>query len=320
VVAYITRPTTPIWGVGFLLSVSLYIFAFLDAYYDALEYNAGLSTYLIGSSPRIACVLNFLTNGIGYFYLGERAKGLILFIGLGFLRQALTRQLTSRMGISLVWFVLQIVFAGDAYRLARKQLLQSFPEQAGYSWKSGETNQMSPVLPVVLALILILTLFAFMILGIFAQGASGIQPDSGTTFVTPQGNQYVNRAIGLKILFPPNWVVEANAEQQLQAANSDRSCKAILLRQATIVSPEEYQRGMEKILEHQPGFSVYGHAAATLAGRHAALVRAGAGTNVSEEIYSARKGMSLYTLILVSGADECTAPLAGIRESLQLHP
>jgi hypothetical protein len=48
--------------------------------------NAGIDIHVDVQNPRVAAVLNFLTNGFGYFYLrGERIKGFTVFIVLTFL-------------------------------------------------------------------------------------------------------------------------------------------------------------------------------------------------------------------------------------------
>ena len=49
-------------------------FAFLDAYFTALEINSGAGELIDAVNPRVAVVLNLLTAGLGYFYLGERTK------------------------------------------------------------------------------------------------------------------------------------------------------------------------------------------------------------------------------------------------------
>jgi hypothetical protein len=53
----------------------LYVFSFLDAYYVAREINAGMDSLVDSNNPRVATTLNLLTNGFGYWYLGERTKG-----------------------------------------------------------------------------------------------------------------------------------------------------------------------------------------------------------------------------------------------------
>ncbi len=66
-----------LWGFCLRGAVVLYTYAFLDAYFSAREINAGTDSVMTGSNPRIAAVLNLLTNGFGYFYLGKRKQGLI---------------------------------------------------------------------------------------------------------------------------------------------------------------------------------------------------------------------------------------------------
>ena len=56
----------------------------------ALEINRGKEPGPY-QNPRVAAVLNLLTHGFGYFYLGERGKGLLVFLGLRFVAAALGR-------------------------------------------------------------------------------------------------------------------------------------------------------------------------------------------------------------------------------------
>ena len=58
---------------------TIYCFAVIDAYFGAREWNAGATSLLEGTNPRIVTVLNLLTKGFGYFYLGDRTKGLLCF-------------------------------------------------------------------------------------------------------------------------------------------------------------------------------------------------------------------------------------------------
>src|SRR5215472_2761737 len=68
------------WGIIFRITVFLYIFAFLDAFFTAREMTAGTDAF-IAESPRVAAILNLLTRGFGYFYLGKRKLGFVIFIG-----------------------------------------------------------------------------------------------------------------------------------------------------------------------------------------------------------------------------------------------
>jgi len=76
-------------GYAFVAADSLYIYGILDAYFGVLERNAGLASVISGRNPRTATALNFMTSGFGYFYLGERAKGVVMFLMVGVLRTVL---------------------------------------------------------------------------------------------------------------------------------------------------------------------------------------------------------------------------------------
>lgn len=74
--------------------------------------------------------LNLLTAGFGYFYLGERTKGIALFA----VTQA-TRLLLPKMAgfaggfINLVLLVVQVLMGVDAYRIAHRQLKEALGPQ-----------------------------------------------------------------------------------------------------------------------------------------------------------------------------------------------
>ncbi|HEX4036824.1 MAG TPA: hypothetical protein VHX37_02095 [Acidobacteriaceae bacterium] len=142
------HPQNNIGDTGLGVAISLYIFAFLDAYFSTLEYNAGMASFMIGGNPRIAAILNFLTNGFGYFYLGERAKGLAMFVGLGLiLRTGLIHFFPGSYLLTIIWLLVQSALAFDAYRLARRQFITTFPEMEGHSWRAATAGQLGPILP-----------------------------------------------------------------------------------------------------------------------------------------------------------------------------
>lgn len=61
--------------------IFLYGFAFLDAFFTAREMTIGTDAF-IAESPRVAAILNLLTRGFGYFYLGQRKLGFACFSAL----------------------------------------------------------------------------------------------------------------------------------------------------------------------------------------------------------------------------------------------
>ncbi|HEX4309864.1 MAG TPA: hypothetical protein VHZ25_07535 [Acidobacteriaceae bacterium] len=212
---------------------------------------------MIGGNPRIAAILNFLTNGIGYFYLGERGKGLAMFLGLGVVGHGLLTRAFPGSGIAtLLWIGLQSFLAYDAYRNARRQLVSSFPEMEGHSWKARATGQMGPTLPIALALLLCIPLTGLVMVGVFAKGAAGIA--GGQTVVIPGGIRYVNAKYGLTLTLPAGWTAEAR-DGALTARNADGGCRILLLREFLLLSSQRYQRDIDAELSKKEGFSVYDH-------------------------------------------------------------
>lgn len=108
---------------AFLVVPVLYVFGFLDAYFTAREINRGVDPTLV-DNPRVACVLNLLTRGFGYFYLGERVKGLVVFVGLGLAQTFLPLMLgggpTVTNAVSLAVMALSFAMSIDAYRIGRR--------------------------------------------------------------------------------------------------------------------------------------------------------------------------------------------------------
>ena len=80
------RQQPTLQGEGILLVVVLWVFSFLDAYFTATEINSAQDAQVDAPNPRVAVTLNLLTAGFGYFYLGERAKGMAFFVGTQIVR------------------------------------------------------------------------------------------------------------------------------------------------------------------------------------------------------------------------------------------
>lgn len=104
----------------------LYGFALIDSYYSAREWNAGATPLMIGASPRIAAILNLLTKGFGYFYLGDRTKGILCFLAITVMQGLLA--LRNNIWTSVLAISLQVAVAVDAYRVGRHSLLAAHPE------------------------------------------------------------------------------------------------------------------------------------------------------------------------------------------------
>ena len=111
------------FGSAFLALPVLYVFGFLDAYFTAREINRGIDPTLV-DNPRVASVLNLMTRGFGYFYLGERVKGLVVFVGVGLAQMLMPMMLgggpTVANAVSLAAMALSFAMGIDAYRIGRR--------------------------------------------------------------------------------------------------------------------------------------------------------------------------------------------------------
>jgi hypothetical protein len=103
------------WGILLRITLFLYVFAFLDAFFTAREMTAGTDAF-IAESPRVAAILNLLTRGFGYFYLGQRKLGFAVFFGLMFFSAPLAM---TAAGNLVMEFILAALGA-HAYSIARQ--------------------------------------------------------------------------------------------------------------------------------------------------------------------------------------------------------
>jgi TM2 domain-containing membrane protein YozV len=168
-----------IQGIGINLIFTLWVFALLDAYFTAAELNAGVD--LEAQNPRVAVALNLLTNGFGYFYLGERTKGLVLVIGMRFvagLVQALTIRVPALAPILLT--AAALAFGLDAYRIAKKQLVASVdPEAQARCQAAVKASRLPAFVPVTLATLAVSGALAMVVFGSFImarKAKTGQQP------------------------------------------------------------------------------------------------------------------------------------------------
>ena len=112
-----------LFGLAILYLPVLYVFGFLDAYFSAREINRGIDPTLV-DSPRVACTLNILTSGFGYFYLGERVKGVAVFGTMSVVQFAFPALLGGSPAVasatSIAGLVVVVALAADAYRIGRR--------------------------------------------------------------------------------------------------------------------------------------------------------------------------------------------------------
>jgi hypothetical protein len=163
---------TMIGGAMILLPV-LYVFGFVDAYFTAREIDRGIDPVLV-DNPRVACVLNLLTRGFGYFYLGERAKGVIVFVGLGLGQVLIPLMLGGGVMASVVSLLLVLVSIGiaiDAYRLGNQSLKAQI---AGMELPApAPPSRIPPFVPLLVGGAILAALLGLLLLGFVVLLAKG---------------------------------------------------------------------------------------------------------------------------------------------------
>jgi len=156
--------SSAVLGEALVVMLVLWIFSFLDAYFTAIEINQGQDSLIDGQNPRVAVALNLLTAGFGYFYLGERVKGIIFFVAMRTSRFMLPNSGVWGAVVSVLVAVVQLVVAADAYRIARRQVKEALGAETAPPVVSVAPASRLPVqVPVVLACVLPVG-FAFMVL------------------------------------------------------------------------------------------------------------------------------------------------------------
>lgn len=167
------RQQPNVQGTGVLLVVVLWVFSFLDAYFTATEINSAEDAQVDAQNPRVAVTLNLLTAGFGYFYLGERAKGMAFFVGTQIVRFGVPRMTGYKGGlVSVVLVAVQVMMGVDAYFIARRQLKEALgppPEQP----VPITTSRVPAFVPIGLACIIGAGFFIAMIVGLAFQAARG---------------------------------------------------------------------------------------------------------------------------------------------------
>ena len=119
-------------GIGMRGIIFLYVFAFLDSFFTAHEINSGLDRR-IEKNPRVAAILNLLTIGGGYWYLGSRKRAGVMLFSVGLLNRAAIRIGEGLTGIllGLAVEIILVVLAADAYRMARRSLRERLAGRSG---------------------------------------------------------------------------------------------------------------------------------------------------------------------------------------------
>ncbi|HEY6375916.1 MAG TPA: hypothetical protein VIX90_10385 [Edaphobacter sp.] len=298
-----------------LVLPSLYCFAAADAYFGAREWNAGATSRMTGNNPRIAAVLNFLTKGWGYFYLGERTKGIVCFLIVSVVQALLSA--SANMMLTVIGLTLQIAIAVDVYRAARHRLYEINPELKGNAVANANPGGLPPT--VVMATVLLLAIVV-----VFGYGSlyalngkfvtKGGQVDRG-----PDGLKYTNARENVSLTAPADWDTQPSNHALVFMAGD--GCSVILLDQ---YSPAEltgfsHASQMEILKQHPDGAVSF--PAKRLNGRDTSSFAMKFNNKKSGELtqtfLQARHGVKIFSLIETSRIPACQPEFDVIEKSIR---
>jgi hypothetical protein len=316
------------WGILLRITVFLYGFAFLDAFFTAREMTAGTDAF-ISESPRIAAILNLLTRGFGYFYLGQRKLGFVVFFGLMFVQAPLAK--TPGGGL-LVEFILAAMGA-HAYSIAR-QAEKEILATVRCPTEPASAKGLPPAVPMGLAAVLAAGYLALALVGLLLPDYSHVDQSRAHIVPDSEGVSYQNPAYDVSLRAPARWTVKNDEPRYfLLALRSDRACSWTL--QPIAWSPllglgafkgqlaDQFSKAKDltgKVLDEQPALL------SGLKGRDIRVSVTLKGRDLIEHHLIVRKGMTLYDvstdeLIRDEGDVEptCASDFNFIRNSLVLR-
>lgn len=345
-VIFIDR-TIPYWGVVFRACLVLYAFSFLDAYFTAREINTGCDRPLY-QNPRVAAVLNLLTRGFGYFYLGQRKKGLLVFIGLGVIGAAGS---IRAVGVGLE--VLLVGIAIDAYRIANRE---SKPGSGNVFLDSSTVLQLGlavpppppaseplppppteaspqrapglrPAIPVGLACLIGLAYFGLIGLGLAMPNYRVVDQSQAKIIVDGPEKIYTNPRYGVEIHIPAEWNFdESNRRYFIQASGFGGACHVVFMADPSVpfASLESQAAAVaDQLLNQNRDFRLLGRKATNLGSLPSQEVSFSGhvqGIEVVQYYLLATKGLTLYALVTTAPnavAEYCHAEVEGIRGSVR---
>jgi TM2 domain-containing membrane protein YozV len=317
------------WGVLLRVAAFLYVFAFLDAYFTAREMSAGTDPF-VAESPRVAAILNLLTRGFGYFYLGQRAAGFAVFIGFGIFLQSILNNV-AKGDRAPVGLFMEAVFAGlaiHAYGIARKrekEILATIEPAPQFAALGG----LPPAVPLGLAVLFGAAYLGLCCIPFFVPDYSAINQTPARISSGDKDTVYTNPEYGVEFRAPAAWsLADQDTKQLVGARRNDNVCAAdvSLAAWSPILPLGSYVRALSAHLERpeNKGRRIV-HTTPTRLGGLPALdvleTREEQGGQVTEHLIVARRGMTLYVLTtdsLTESTTNCELDFRFIQQHLGL--
>jgi hypothetical protein len=313
---------TEMTGTAVLAVVPIYIFAFLDSYYTAREINAGTDAQVDVSNPRVAASLNLLTNGFGYWYLGERKKGWLVFIGCGIL----LRSLAQYTGASALFLFLRCLLSVDGYLTARKQIQAATagaPEAQGPLRKT----RLPALVPIATGMLLLTTIAAMMGMNHAAREFNEIDQTDAVVYQGTDSKLYSNAKYGIRMLAPATWQLDASNQKIVIAATKGKGCRAALVQEGAtpLYSLNAVRRKLTRnVLDKNSNYREVVQRSGQLGnlpGEEVEFVENRVDGDIVQRYLVARRGLAVYTLVTTMAASrraDCESDAEWIRENITI--
>jgi hypothetical protein len=307
---------------------AIYCFAMIDAYFGAREWNAGATSLLEGTNPRIVAILNLLTKGFGYFYLGDRTKGLLCFFIISIVQGLLQNRpnvWSVILGISL-----QVAIAIDGYRFARQSLHRAHPDLGQNTTIDDNGNSVGLIdranpgglKPAIATVLFVLIGLSLCLAYVALRAINGHAVKSrGTLEQGPSGLTYRDTQERYSVVLPDGWSpLNPDTSQALFAGDSG----SLLIHEQYAFYPvstlldatEKEVRVQNPDLERAP-------CTATIGQRRAACMEIEYATkkmtHINQRFIAIRRGMKIFVLIESWPAGERPPVMDGIEQNLRLN-
>ena len=315
-------------GVAMLAVMVLYVFSFLDAYYVAREINAGTDLLVESNNPRVASTLNLLTNGFGYWYLGERTKGWAAFIVLGLVMRGISNAVGDSPW-SLLLLIIPCMMGLDAYRIARQQVAEARGTLAETPTPPpGPETRLPAAIPIVLACLPPLILVGLVAIGLAAPKFEPVDQSHAVVDSESNPKRYENPTYGVRLLAPTGWDLNPSRKGYLISAKKGAACQVMLIGQAAapfrslaadvdIFTTDMLQKNdnFRKVAERPDMLG-------NLPGKEVEFVATFHGNDVIQRYLFVRRGMALYALVTTIASSlqqDCEQDATRIRESIHFQ-
>lgn len=317
-----------VWGIGARFCLLLYIFAFLDAYFTACEMTAGTDAH-VPENPRVAAILNLLTRGFGYWYLGERTKALAVFVGLAIVPYVIRLSVSQSLQIplSILLEVAVAVFAVDAYRIARRRAGEILARIRPAVQPVAPSTGLPAAIPVALASLFCAGYFGLVAIGLLLPDYRIVDQSAARIARSPEQSSYTNAKYGISLHAPASWDINTSKPHVFfEAIGKHGACNVNFLAEPRppFLTLDLYSGMVTRQLKArpEPRYESVEEKPATLAGlpaRELVFAATTGPTHFTQRYVVAKRGLSFYVLILTANdapVEECDPDLQFIREHL----